>query len=143
MANRSMIASDIWRDEFIGTLDLFGRVLWVGLIVTCADDQGRVLNNPRLIRSDIFPLDEVATKEIEDTVSLCGAAGKITRYEAEGKSLIQVVNWWEYQTPSWASPSKYPAPAGWIDREKYHAAGNKIETRNWERDGGYSLLRST
>lgn len=142
MANRRMIASDTWRDEFIGSLDLFGRLLWIGLITTCADDQGRILNNPRLIRSDIFPFDDFTTDQINSTLDYIVEAGKLYAYEDDGKRLLQIVNWWEYQTPSWASPSRYPAPQRWTDRSKYHAAGNKIEGSNWDMQGGFAQLHS-
>ena len=56
--------------------------------------------------------------------------------------MIQIVNWWKHQTPSWASPSNYPAPDGWVDREKYHAAGNKVATTNWDTQGGFNNLHS-
>jgi DnaD/phage-associated family protein len=142
MASRRMIASDIWRDDFIGSLSLFGRILWVGLIVTCADDQGRILNNAKLIRSDVFPLDDIPLSDIEDQITAFVQAGKIIIYEIDGKSLIQIVHWWEYQTPSWASPSKYKAPSRWTDRHKYHTAGNKIVTLNWDKQGGIERLPS-
>jgi hypothetical protein len=142
MANRRMLASDTWRDEFIGSLDLFGRLLWVGMITTCADDQGRVLYNPRLIRTDIFPFDDFSVEQVERTITLFADAGKISIYEADGKKLIQIVNWWEYQTPAWASPSKYKAPDNWTDREKYHSVGNKIVLRNWDTVGGFTSLHS-
>lgn len=142
MANRRMIASDIWRDEFFGGLDVTGRLLWIGLITTEADDQGRMVDNTKLIRSDIFPFDDISTADIENRLALFAQAGKALRYEADGKRLIQLINWWSYQTPSWASASKYKAPDGWIDREKYHGVGNKIESRNWDSKGGFVVLHS-
>ncbi len=136
MASRRMIASDIWRDEFISELDVFGRLLWVGLITTCADDQGRLPFKPRLIRSDIFPLDEIDFETVESTLRRFAEAGRILIYEAGGKSLIQILNWWRYQTPSWAAESKYEAPAGWVDRVKVHK-GAGVFTENWGTPGGF------
>jgi len=137
-----MIASDIWRDEFIGNLDLLGRLLWIGLIVTCADDQGRLSDNSILIRSDVFPLDDIPVADIEARLIHFEDTQRIYRYQAEGKNIIQIINWWEYQTPSWASPSKYRAPDNWIDREKYHTVGNKIAGKNWDMQGGFTQLPS-
>lgn len=140
MASKRMIAADIWRDEFIGELSLIARVLWIGLIVTCADDQGRLVNNPTLIRSDVFPFDDVSITDIKNLIHKFSTAERIYCYKAGGKDLIQIVNWWEYQTPSWASPSKFSPPSDWTDREKYHTVGNKIVSRNWDKTGGYSIL---
>jgi len=137
MANRRMIAGDLFEDEFIGSLNFLERLLWIGIITTVADDQGRMIDNPALIRSKVFLFDKVMDCDIESTLRKINAANKIARYVVGNKSLIQIVNWWKYQTPAWASPSKYPAPEGWTDRAKYHAAGNKIITVNWDKIGGY------
>lgn len=136
MASRRMIASDIWRDEFISELDIFGRLLWIGLITTCADDQGRLPFKPRLIRSDIFPLDDIPPEKVESELQRFAAAGRILIYQVDGRELIQVLNWWKYQTPSWAAASKWPAPAGWVDRVKVHQ-GAKVVTISWDKAGGF------
>lgn len=142
MASRRMISSDIWRDEFIGEQSIFGRLLWVGMIVTVADDQGRMPDNPKLIRSDVFPMDDISLTDIEECLTTFAKANKVLRYEAGGKKLIQILNWWEYQTPSWASASKFEPPKGWVDREKYHSVGNKIVTKDWDKPGGFTKLHS-
>lgn len=142
MANRRMLSGDTWRSEFIGGLNFFERILWTGLITACADDQGRILNNPILIRADVFPFDDVSIAQIERALGVFVSAGKLHQYEVDGKKLLQIVNWWKYQTPSWASPSKYPAPDGWVDREKYHTVGNKIDSKNWGERGGFHPLCS-
>lgn len=136
MANKRMIASDIFDDEFFAALDHFERLIWIGLFAVVADDQGRMLDSPALIRSKVFPYDEQVTVE-QVEAALVKMNGQLTRYEADGKKLIQMVNWWKYQAPSWATPSKYPAPPLWTDRIKCHAAGNKIITKDWDKAGGY------
>lgn len=138
MASRRMIASDIFEDDFFISLDTFARLLWIGLIVRCADDQGRLQDNAILIKSQIFPADNIDPKIIESLLEAYHQVGKAYRYVADGKKLIQIVNWWKYQTPVWANKSKYPAPANWIDREKYHAGEKKIVTRNWDLPGGFA-----
>lgn len=137
MASRRMIASDIFEDEFIGDLNYFERLLWIGIITSVADDQGRLMDNPALIRAKVFLFDTVKDSEVETALKKIYLAGKIERYIDGNKRLIQIVNWWKYQTPSWASQSKYKAPAGWSDRAKYHGTGNKIVMVNWDKEGGY------
>jgi hypothetical protein len=134
---RRMIASDIFEDDFIGSLNYFERQLWIGSIVSMADDQGRMMDNPALFRSRVFLYDAVRDDQVEPVLVKLAAAKKITRYEAGNKRLIQLVKWWDYQTPAWASPSKYPAPEGWQDRSKYHAAGNTVIVTDWDKKGGY------
>ena len=137
MANRRMLASDIFMDDFIGRLNYFERLVWIGLITSVADDQGRAMDNPAIIRSFVFLYDQIEDGDVETAIRSFSTAGKIARYVSGNKHLIQIVNWWKYQTPAWASPSKYPAPNGWVDRAKYHTAGNKIIMVNWDKPGGY------
>lgn len=137
MANRRMIASDIWRDDFVCSLDYFQRLLWIGMVVTCADDQGRLQDRAGFIASDVFPGEMLNYETIEGALLHFESEGKITRYMDGKVRLIQIVNWWTYQTPTWAMPSKFSPPTGWTDRVKMHAKDNKVHTMNWEEKGGY------
>ena len=137
MANKRMIASDIWRDDFVCTLDYFKRLLWIGMVVTCADDQGRIQDRAGFIASDVFPGEMLSYETIEDVLKEFEEQGKILRYTDGKVRLIQIINWWNYQSPSWASASKYQAPSGWVDRVKMHVKDNKIVTYNWEKKGGF------
>ena len=92
-----VIDPTIWRDRFIRSLPFMQRVLWLGLIVTCADDQGRLENDVFLIRSDVFPADNVREQDIEDALLEFGNARKLLAYEADGKHFLQILNWWKYQ----------------------------------------------
>lgn len=138
MATRRMLSADLFEDEFIGTLTFFQRLVWSGIIVACADDQGRLQNSPALIRSKVFPFDDVSLEEIARAIEIFARDNKLVVYEAGGKSLCQIRKWWTYQTPNWASPSKFDPPPNWLDRFKYHAAGNKIITQNWDKPGGWA-----
>jgi len=139
MANKRMIHSCLFEDDLTRQLDLFGRFLWIGLIVAVADDQGRFLDNPAIIRARVFPFDDVNDAQVEAVMIQLATSEKIICYTAGGKSLVQIKNWWIYQQPSWASPSRYPAPPNWIDRMRYHSQGNKIITQNWDCSGGFEL----
>lgn len=144
MANRRMIAGNIFEDDFIGSLSWFERLLWIGIFGAVADDQGRFLDAPALVRSKVFLFDaKVHDDMIEQALCKLVTGHKVIRYEADGKRLVQITKWWIYQTPSWASPSKYPPPAGWVDRIKYHSTGNKIIKLHWDELGGlHSQLHS-
>ena len=65
MARRRLISSDMDRDEWFGNLDWFERDFWRILLTTCADDQGRMLDNAMLIRSDAFAYKDVPLADIE------------------------------------------------------------------------------
>ena len=137
MANRRMITSDIFSDDVFMTLDDFTRLLWIGLITVCADDQGRFQNNDFLIKSQVFPADKKTPAKIAKSLQILEQKGLIYCYEKDGKSLAQIVNWWKHQAPSWAAASLYPAPDGWTDRVKVNSKGNKVLIENWTEQGGF------
>lgn len=118
------------------------RLLWIGLIAAAADDQGRILYNTSLIRAKVFMYDDTSNEEVENWLAELAKDNKIVIYVAGGKQLIQITKWWEYQTPGWASHSKYPPPDGWIDRVRCHVSGHnqggKVETLNWDKNGGFA-----
>jgi hypothetical protein len=138
MARGRMIASDIFNDEFFCELTLTERLLWIGIITQCADDQGRLSDKPNYINSTIFPDDLIPVDTINAGLNKFSATKKIFRYSTDSKKMIQIVKWWTYQTPTWAMPSKYPCPAGWTDRVKAHVPGSvKSYTINWDSKGGW------
>lgn len=120
-------------------LDLFGQNMWVGLIVRCADDQGRLQDNPILIKSQIYPAADFQIETVNNAINAFAQAGKVMRYEVGGKKMIQIINWWKHQTPSWAAASKYAPPQGWTDRVKVHGKGTQVTTLNWDNPGGFAL----
>lgn len=135
----------IFMDEFIGSQSMRLRLLWLGLIISLADDQGRMADNPTTIRALIFPYDvRITMKDIEVDLRILNKAHKIIRYRAgtngDGKQLIQIVQWWRYQNKAqWASRSAHPAPAKWIDRIRCHEQGHgqDVVTSNWDQPGGF------
>jgi len=137
MANRRMLTSDIFSDDIFMELDDVTRLLWIGLITICADDQGRFQNNDFLIKSQVFPADRKSPSRILKSLQILEESGMIFCYKKDGKSLAQIVNWWKHQTPSWAAASLYPAPDGWTDRVKVNSKGNKVLMENWTEQGGF------
>jgi hypothetical protein len=143
------VTPNIFEDEFFGSLTHTQRLLWLGLLLKLADDQGRIVDNVALMPSQIFPYDpDVTVDEIEKGLRIFIKARKIDRYVAgtngTGKKLIQITNWWKYQKAAqWASASLFPAPAGWVDRVRAHMVGHgqNIVTINWDKPGGYVATR--
>jgi hypothetical protein len=127
-----MISSSVWGDEKFITFNDITRLVWFGLI-TNVDDQGRMQDNPLLIKAQLFPADRKSASAISRAIDQLSESGMIIRYEKEGKSLVQIVKWWEHQSPSWAAASDFPAPDNWIDRVKIHA---KVAVSRW-RIGSY------
>lgn len=136
------IDGSIFKDDFIGMQSHRLRLLWIGLILAMADDQGRIEERPIMMKLEIFPFDtKVSVKDIEDDLKLMNKKNKIIRYVADGKRLIQIINWWKYQAGAqWASRSLYKSPPKWTDRIRCHEKGHgqNIVTENWGRSGGYN-----
>nr|HPK41186.1 hypothetical protein [Candidatus Cloacimonadota bacterium] len=138
MSHKRMVYSDMFEDDEIGTLPREARLLWVGLIVALADDQGRILDNLSLIKNKAFVFDpDISIDDIAKWLDMLENIGCIYRYKKDGKDLIQIVKWWDYQTPSWANESKFLPPDGWTDKVKVHEKGNKVKMINWDVDGGF------
>lgn len=116
------IMSDPWFIE----LDDRARLGWMMLILNGADDQGRFLLNGRLLKSLLFPADDLPAAEVLSMLEGFAASGKVHAYEKDGVRYGQIVHWWKYQIGSeWMAPSRHPAPEGWTDRWRIHAKGGK------------------
>jgi len=139
MACKRLLPADFFEDEYIGSLLDKEKLLLIGLILSCADDQGRCLDNYRFINGRIFIYDEeISDVEIENCLIKLHNSKTIVRYTVDGKKYLQLVKWWKYQKPTWAMDSRYPPPEGWTDRYRKHTTGNKIDDFNWELEGGFN-----
>jgi DnaD/phage-associated family protein len=121
----------IMTDPWFIELDDRARLGWLMLILNGADDQGRFLMNGRLMKSLLFPADDLPAAEVLTMLEGFATSGKVAAYEKEGVRYGQIVHWWKYQIGSeWMAPSRHPAPDGWTDRWRIHAKGGKgiIET---------------
>lgn len=135
MARGRLIDTRIWSNENFAALPPMAQLLQIG-IFTSADDQGRIKANPAYLRSVIFPYGEMSLNDIAEWLDLIEANDTIRRYEADGKDYLQLLNWWEYQSLSFAMPSDCPAPDGWKDRIRYTVKGPRIVTYNWTAANG-------
>ncbi len=116
----------IMTDPWFIELDDRARLGWMMLILNGADDQGRFLLNGRLMKSLLFPADDLPAAEVLSMLEGFAHSGKVCAYERDGVRYGQIVHWWKYQIGSeWMAPSRHPAPEGWTDRWRIHAKGGK------------------
>jgi hypothetical protein len=139
MAKSRSINSAIRMSQSFAKLTHRQRDLWHGIIVT-ADDQGRMPGLSAAVRSMVWPLDDISVEEVESDLVALEANGMIERYHFDGKSYLQIINWWKYQKMQWAGESSYPPPEGWLDRCRYHGPGREIMYKNWKTPGGYCIV---
>jgi hypothetical protein len=73
-----------------------------------ADRDGRLQDNPRQIKREVCPCDDL---DINELLAELHIAGVIIRYQVNGGSYIAVVNFHKHQSPHHKEPSfNYPPP---------------------------------
>jgi len=127
-----MIDPAFWQSENVARLPIEVRYFFIGLFSN-ADDQGRMKAHPALIRSKLYPYDDIALDEITDWLDRLAAGDFVILYKVDDKEYLQITNWWKYQHPQWAWPSEHPAPDGWLDRLCYRKGNTPIK-ENWGQD---------
>lgn len=110
MARRRMVDPGFWQSENMAKLTIRQRLLFIGLFSN-ADDEGRLGGKPALIRSIVFPYEDISIKDIEEDLKNIEATGSIFRYSVKGNSYIQVTGWEKYQRVDKPKPSNIPPPS--------------------------------
>lgn len=97
------------------------RLTWIGLWTYC-DDHGRGLDDPRLIKGELWPLHDRVTAKVVETHLQAMAKGDdplICRYELKGKRFLHVPKWGDHQKVSHPTVSGIPPcpthDLGWDD----------------------------
>lgn len=117
-AESRLIYSSISTSERVSSLGVKGALLYTWLITHC-DAQGRIPGKPTIIKQLVVPfIDEVTVEDITEALELMEGEKLIILYEdKKGRSLIQVTDWWDWQTGlKYKAASHYEAPEGWEDR---------------------------
>ena len=110
MSRIRSVHPDICTSETMADLEARYERTFVRLWTHC-DDEGRCLDNVRLIKAALYPLhDKVTFEALEQDLAKLTEVGLIVRYEHDGSRLIQVVSWDEFQHPQRARASKYAPP---------------------------------
>lgn len=94
-----------------------------------ADDQGRLVNIPRLLKGKIAPLiDSITPAIIDEAQREMQKLGLVIAYTAADTCLLQIVQW--KNTRRWRYPSDYPPPPEWEDdvncrRQEHEESGEE------------------
>ena len=106
MPNR-IIKESICTSENVDQLTEFQEVFFYRLMVNC-DDFGRFDARPKLLSSRLFPLRNIPTEKIEDTLAALQDADLIIVYKVKGHPYLQMKTWDKHQQGR-ANKSKYPS----------------------------------
>ncbi len=84
------------------------RYAWV-LLWGYLDDEGRGVDDLRLVVSDMFPLDrDVTEKKMDRWLDMWVKSGSLCRYEADGRHYMHALNWADHQKVYHPKPSRIP-----------------------------------
>lgn len=109
MARIRTIKPGFFRDHDIAKLPLSARLTFIGLW-TYVDDEGRGVDDPRLVKGDLWQLDDKHTvKKVDQDLQILAKAGRIERYEMNGRRYLRVVKWKQHQKINRPSDSVIPA----------------------------------
>ena len=110
MARIRSIKPEYCTSEAINQLTIACELHFAKLWTYC-DDEGRGLNNPKLIKAACWPLrDSISVVACASMQEELYQLGRIVCYEVGGKSYFEVVNWAEHQKPQHPKPSEIPPP---------------------------------
>ena len=125
----------------IDKLSLSAQRTFIGLWCY-VDDEGRGLDDARLIKAALWPLSarHTATK-VERDLKQIAEMGLVRRYEANGARLLQVVSWSEHQRISRPSASKHqPFSEGSVKAPRVNSEGSAQEgNREGNREQGTGI----
>ena len=107
MARARNIKPGFYRDAALVELPVETRLLFPGLWML-ADREGRLEDNPKQIKMEIYPCDNF---DINSLLEQLSDADLITRYKVDGKSYIQINNFIKHQNPHKQEPPSAIPPA--------------------------------
>src|SRR5688500_10427158 len=109
MARIRTIKPEFFTSLTIADLTPEQRLTFIGLW-THVDDEGRCVDDARLIKAAVWPLDDRTAADVEDDLRALTEASLITRYTLTRKRYMAVTGWREHQRINRPTPSKLPAP---------------------------------
>jgi len=107
MARKRMIDPGFWSSQEMGKLSRDARLFYIGLW-NHADDEGRTKAHPSLLRSEIFPYDDVSLEFIANLKK--ELSKQVQWYEIKGSQYGWIKEFLDHQTINRPYPSKIPKP---------------------------------
>lgn len=111
MARIRTIKPEFFVSEQIADVSPTGRLLFIGMWLFC-DDAGIHPASPRQLKMEVFPGDDITTKQVASLVAELLRVGLLIEYEAQGQTYWHVTGWHHqkierprYQYPKPDSPT--------------------------------------
>jgi hypothetical protein len=109
MARIRTIKPEFFTSLTVCRLPVHARLTFIGLW-THVDDEGRCVDDSRLVKAAVWPLDDRTSADVEADLSLLTESSLITRYTVSERSFIAVRGWSEHQRINRPTKSKFPSP---------------------------------
>jgi hypothetical protein len=108
MPRMRMVKPDMRRSLTVASWPIPVRWTFVGLL-GYVDDHGRGLDELRLMKAELYPLDDDMTaKKIDGHLSTIVDRGPLCRYVVDGMAYLHITSWTEHQKVSHPSDSRIP-----------------------------------
>lgn len=116
MARIRSIKPSFFTSHVISELSLSARLTFIGLW-THADDEGRAVDDARLIKAAVWPLDDKHTvRKVEADLAELAKANLIDRYEVKDRRYLRICSFAEHQKPNRPQESALPPPEQFTER---------------------------
>lgn len=109
MARIRTIKPSIFSSLTVSSWPIEARWTFAGLL-TYLDDAGRGIDEARLVKAELYPLDDKMTPaKVDKHLALFAEDGPLCRYSHNGIRYMHVTSWAEHQRINRPTPSKFPA----------------------------------
>jgi len=102
-----MIDPSFWTDEKLGECTIQERYLFMGLISN-SDDEGYGRANPKLLKSLVFPYDDLRSPDFDKMLAHLGGLKLIVLYTVDEQAYYYLPNFPKYQTINKVTSSVFP-----------------------------------
>ena len=110
MARIRTIKPNFFKSQEVAKMSYRARLTWIGLW-TYVDDDGRGRDDARLIKGELWPLeDDVTWQDVEEVLTELSLSLHVVRYTVENRHFLAIPKWSDHQVISRPSKSKFPAP---------------------------------
>ncbi len=109
MARIRTIKPEFFTSLTVASLSLEARLTFIGLW-THVDDEGRCVDDARLIKAAVWPLDDRLAGDVELDLKALTESSLILRYKVGERSFLAVRTWREHQRINRPTPSRIPPP---------------------------------
>ena len=109
MARIRTIKPHLFRSRTVSRWPIPVRWTFAGLF-TYLDDKGRGMDEARLVKAELYPLDDTMTvKKVEEHLAVIADNGPLCRYQVEDERYFHITSWREHQRVNRPTPSLIPA----------------------------------